>query len=120
MKGESRADAARGGHRAGFYNLLMLDAQMGIARRNLALSDSTLLVTRLQRDAGDVPPWRWSRRVPETIYCRPDPADRTGYRHPGECPERADGGEPVVINARSAWWISGCLKASLPGFPPLS
>ncbi|HMH22393.1 MAG TPA: efflux transporter outer membrane subunit [Puia sp.] len=38
----------------GFYNLLMLDAQMGIARRNLALSDSTLLVTRLQRDAGEV------------------------------------------------------------------
>jgi len=38
----------------GFYNLLMLDAQMSIARRNLALSDSTLKVTRLQRDAGDV------------------------------------------------------------------
>lgn len=38
----------------GFYNLLMLDEQLEIARKNLALSDSTLQVTRLQRDAGDV------------------------------------------------------------------
>lgn len=38
----------------GYYSLLMLDAQLGITRRNLALSDSTLFVTRLQRDAGDV------------------------------------------------------------------
>jgi len=38
----------------GYYNLLMLDAQMDIARKNLALRDSTLRLTRLQRDAGDV------------------------------------------------------------------
>ncbi|WP_153796487.1 efflux transporter outer membrane subunit [Foetidibacter luteolus] len=38
----------------GFYNLLMLDAQLDIARKNLVLNDSTLLFTRLQRDAGEV------------------------------------------------------------------
>lgn len=38
----------------GFYSLLMLDAQLDITRKNLALSDSTLNVTRWQRDAGDV------------------------------------------------------------------
>jgi outer membrane protein, multidrug efflux system len=38
----------------GYYNLLMLDAQLEIARKNLALTDSTFRVTRLQRDAGDV------------------------------------------------------------------
>jgi len=38
----------------GFYNLLMLDAQLDIARKNLALRDSTLTLTRLQREAGDV------------------------------------------------------------------
>lgn len=38
----------------GFYNLLMLDAQLDIAVKNLALRDSTLQVTRLQMDAGDV------------------------------------------------------------------
>jgi HAE1 family hydrophobic/amphiphilic exporter-1 len=38
----------------GYYNLLMLDAQLGIARENLALNDSTLRIIRLQFDAGDV------------------------------------------------------------------
>ena len=38
----------------GYYNLLMLDAQLGIARSNLALNDSTLRIIRLQFDAGDV------------------------------------------------------------------
>lgn len=38
----------------GYYNLLMLDAQLDITRKNLALRDSTLLITKLQRDAGDV------------------------------------------------------------------
>jgi HAE1 family hydrophobic/amphiphilic exporter-1 len=38
----------------GYYNLLMLDAQLGIARANLALNDSTLRIIRLQFDAGDV------------------------------------------------------------------
>jgi multidrug efflux system outer membrane protein len=32
----------------GYYNLLMLDVQMGIARRNLTLSDSTLTILKLQ------------------------------------------------------------------------
>ena len=38
----------------GYYNLLMLDAQLDIARKNLALNDSTLRIIRLQFNAGDV------------------------------------------------------------------
>ncbi|WP_255501769.1 efflux transporter outer membrane subunit [Olivibacter sp. SDN3] len=38
----------------GYYNLLMLDAQLEVARRNLQLTDSTLRIVRLQRDAGQV------------------------------------------------------------------
>ncbi len=38
----------------GYYNLLMLDAQLAIARRNIALSDSTLRILRLQFQAGQV------------------------------------------------------------------
>jgi len=38
----------------GYYNLLMLDEQLGIARANLALNDSTLRIIRLQYNAGDV------------------------------------------------------------------
>ncbi len=38
----------------GYYNLLMLDAQLGIARANLALNDSTLRIIRLQYNSGDV------------------------------------------------------------------
>src|ERR1700761_4521117 len=38
----------------GYYNLLMLDAQLSIARANLALNDSTLRIIRLQYTAGDV------------------------------------------------------------------
>jgi multidrug efflux system outer membrane protein len=38
----------------GFYNLLMLDAQIGIAQKNIALNDSTLRIIRLQYDAGQV------------------------------------------------------------------
>lgn len=38
----------------GYYNLLMLDAQLGIARKNLALNDSTLRIIRLQFNSGDV------------------------------------------------------------------
>jgi NodT family efflux transporter outer membrane factor (OMF) lipoprotein len=38
----------------GYYNLLMLDAQLEIARANLALNDSTLRIIRLQFAAGDV------------------------------------------------------------------
>ena len=38
----------------GYYNLLMLDAQLVIARKNVALNDSTLRIVRLQFDAGDV------------------------------------------------------------------
>ncbi|HWB94408.1 MAG TPA: efflux RND transporter permease subunit [Puia sp.] len=38
----------------GYYNLLMLDAQLGIARDNLALNDSTLRIIRLQFASGDV------------------------------------------------------------------
>jgi NodT family efflux transporter outer membrane factor (OMF) lipoprotein len=38
----------------GYYNLLMLDAQLNIAKSNLALNDSTLRIIRLQYTAGDV------------------------------------------------------------------
>lgn len=38
----------------GFYNLLMLDKQLQIARQNLALNDSFLLATKLLKDAGTV------------------------------------------------------------------
>lgn len=38
----------------GFYNLLMLDAQLEIARKNLALNDSTLFVINLQFESGQV------------------------------------------------------------------
>jgi multidrug efflux system outer membrane protein len=38
----------------GYYNLLMLDAQMNIARKNLELNDSTLRIILLQYNAGQV------------------------------------------------------------------
>lgn len=38
----------------GYYNLLMLDKQLEITRRNLVLNDSFLLATRLLKDAGTV------------------------------------------------------------------
>src|SRR6218665_2298 len=38
----------------GYYNLLMLDAQLAIAKKNLALNDSTLFVIKLQYDSGQV------------------------------------------------------------------
>jgi NodT family efflux transporter outer membrane factor (OMF) lipoprotein len=37
-----------------YYNLLMLDAQMEISRKNIRLSDSTLRIIRFQYDAGQV------------------------------------------------------------------
>jgi multidrug efflux system outer membrane protein len=37
-----------------YYNLLMLDAQLRIAHNNLALGDTILQMTKLQKDAGDV------------------------------------------------------------------
>ncbi|HTQ29272.1 MAG TPA: efflux transporter outer membrane subunit [Puia sp.] len=38
----------------GFYNLLMLDDQLAVARKNVMLNDSTLRIIRLQYDAGQV------------------------------------------------------------------
>jgi multidrug efflux system outer membrane protein len=38
----------------GYYNLLLLDAQVAIAKRNLTLSDSTLRIIQLQYQAGQV------------------------------------------------------------------
>ena len=38
----------------GYYNLLMLDTQLDIARRNVLLNDSTLKIVRLQYSAGQV------------------------------------------------------------------
>ncbi len=38
----------------GYYNLLMLDQQLKVAKRNAALNDSTLTIVKLQRDAGQV------------------------------------------------------------------
>lgn len=38
----------------GFYNLLMLDAQLAIAQKNIVLNDSTLRIIRFQFTAGQV------------------------------------------------------------------
>ncbi|MBB2147741.1 TolC family protein [Pedobacter gandavensis] len=38
----------------GYYRLLMLDTQMSIAKRNVALNDSTLRMIKMQFDAGQV------------------------------------------------------------------
>ena len=38
----------------GYYNLLMMDAQLAIAKKNLTLNDSTIFVINLQFDAGQV------------------------------------------------------------------
>jgi len=38
----------------GYYNLLMLDEQLDVARRNLRLNDSTLQIIKLQMQAGQV------------------------------------------------------------------
>lgn len=38
----------------GYYRLLMIDAQLAIAEKNLALNDSTLRIVNLQFDAGQV------------------------------------------------------------------
>jgi multidrug efflux system outer membrane protein len=38
----------------GYYNLLMLNAQLDIAQRNVRLNDSTLRIIRFQYDAGQV------------------------------------------------------------------
>ncbi len=38
----------------GYYNLLMLDEQLDITKRNVKLNDSTLRIIRLQYDAGQV------------------------------------------------------------------
>lgn len=43
------ADVARG-----YFNLLMLDAQVAIAKKNLLLNDSTLNIIQLQYNAGEV------------------------------------------------------------------
>lgn len=38
----------------GYYQLLMMDAQMAVAKKNLALNDSTLNIIHMQFDAGQV------------------------------------------------------------------
>lgn len=38
----------------GYYNLLMLDAQLDVAKKNVTLTDSTLQIIRLQYNAGQV------------------------------------------------------------------
>jgi multidrug efflux system outer membrane protein len=38
----------------GYYNLLMLDAQLAIAQKNVRLNDSTLRIIKFQYDAGQV------------------------------------------------------------------
>lgn len=39
---------------SGFYNLLLLDQQLTVAQKNLALNDSTLRIIRFQQSAGQV------------------------------------------------------------------
>ena len=38
----------------GYYNLLMLDEQLNVARKNAALTDSTVRILQLQQEAGQV------------------------------------------------------------------
>lgn len=38
----------------GYYNLLMLNTQLQVARQNVALNDSTLIIIKLQYEAGQV------------------------------------------------------------------
>ncbi|MHA3786697.1 TolC family protein [Flavobacterium hauense] len=38
----------------GYYNLLMLDSQLAIAKKNLALNENTLRIVKMQFDAGQV------------------------------------------------------------------
>lgn len=38
----------------GYYNLLMLDAQLEIARKNLSLNENTLRIIKMQFDAGQI------------------------------------------------------------------
>lgn len=38
----------------GYFNLLMLDAQLNVAKKNLSLNDSTLNIVKLQYEAGQV------------------------------------------------------------------
>ncbi|GAB3988559.1 efflux transporter outer membrane subunit [Spirosoma daeguense] len=38
----------------GYFNVLLLDAQLDVAKRNLALGDSIVRLVRLQKQAGDV------------------------------------------------------------------
>lgn len=38
----------------GFYRLIMLDTQLGIAKKNLALNDSTLNIIKMQYESGQV------------------------------------------------------------------
>lgn len=38
----------------GYYNLLMLDAQLAVAKKNVVLNDSTLQIVKLQYSAGQV------------------------------------------------------------------
>jgi outer membrane protein, multidrug efflux system len=38
----------------GYYNLLMMDTQLEVARRNVALSDSIVAIIQLQKTAGEV------------------------------------------------------------------
>lgn len=38
----------------GYYNLLMMDAQLQVAKKNLSLNDSTLRIIHMQFDAGQV------------------------------------------------------------------
>lgn len=38
----------------GYYNLLMLDAQLAIAKKNLALNENTLRIVKMQFDSGQV------------------------------------------------------------------
>ncbi len=50
----------------GYYNLLMLDRQLIIARNNLVLNDSFVNVTRILKDGGVVTSWPFARPKPKS------------------------------------------------------
>ncbi|WP_366941026.1 TolC family protein [uncultured Chitinophaga sp.] len=67
-----------------YFNLLMLDAQLDIARRNAALSDTIVQMIRMQKTAGSDGAGRSAGRGPAAAGGTTHPAAGTGRHHPGK------------------------------------
>ena len=72
----------------GYYNLLMLDEQLAVARKNLVLNDSTLDIIKLQFNAGQVTALGIQQADAQRLVAAElIPATGTGYGHTGKCIE---------------------------------